>query len=1404
MSGNPFPGLRAFEQKETHLFFGRDGQSKELLKRLQESRFLALVGVSGSGKSSLVRAGLLPALYGGLMSSVESDWRIAVFRPGNSPIRNMARALITEAGLGGESGFQDVEVAIAETTLRRGNLGLLELLKQAKSKVRADGRPFLAENDNVLLVVDQFEEIFRLIEQHDEMVRVKHLSEGNSSDVAAAAEAESIDRHPREEASAFVKLLLDSTEKTKDNTYPENLYIIVTMRSDYLGETAQFLGMPERINDGQYLIPRMNRDDRRKAIVGPVAVEGGKIAEPLVNQLLNDAGENPGQLPILQHALMRMWDLAGPSSRSNGGLNLDHYDQIGKLSGALSQHANEAFAELSPQHQQLAAKVFKCLTEKGLSNREIRRPMKIADICAIVDAKEKDVKTVVECFRKEGRWFLMPPPAKDKETGKFKDDLRPETLIDISHESLISGWDKLSKWVNEEAESARTYKRLADTAILKERGAEDFYRGPALQLALKWREENAPNAAWARRYHPEFSKAISFLDDSRADTQRREKEEKDRVAKELRRRRTYNIILGILVLVIAGLGFVNYAVQQQRVIGERLLRDEALKQRAKALEASKDAKIAEDHARIAEKKAVDAAANLQISLDKEQGLLKVANRAKAAAIAERDKARRLQAENAEQAIEYKFFKTASDKLAEGDRKEAVSKLREALHHFEKKNLVTDTDKQENKSNIISTHINIGDVFRNSDEEGKSAVKEYGRAIELMDKEDAQLRALTLMKAGHVWAKSKSVDQGLEAAGNYEEAATTYAGLGQRDEAIEAWIAAGTVLAKFPGPENTAQARADFDNAVSVSGNDKDLIAKTNALIGDSYVRLLEELAKTEDEDSSTRDSAAARATSEDKLREAGAEYFRKSAQVYESLKQPSWAASMSFKAGQMLSESNSGRLIESAGKAFQSAIDFSQQAGQMETEKTFLYSAGKILVRSKSPVGWTLANQFFESYITISSKTEAGKAGALRNVAQSYAALKGEEFKRTAAEYYVKASKVYKDLKDLDRQLYALLEAGNVLRQLNFPPTPLIEALDLEAFAVYAGDVKRQAETLRRIGDEYASSDSAEGQKRAIEYYRQSAQFAREAGDKEQEAEAFLNLGKVLITTGAEEEGKRSFDDAVKLYEGDVLRQIITLSRIGSVYVHLEPAPFAALARDYFQQAIVRAQKQPDKRLEVYAILEKAKGVKELDGEADAWAEVEPLYWQAIDVFSNDPANQILVALDIGRLVVAPRRDREQLKLAKPYFDKALAIARNQPNKKAVPEVYLKIGSVYELRDREAAIQNYETALQLSETQGDRYGQAMALYRLAVVGSKKQESIDRSLTLFNEVLPNVEASGNQTELGDAFFAMGTLYRLKKEYQQSLDSYQRALAIFEKLRDDVRAHNLRSLIETVRNQIDKAR
>ena len=263
---NPFPGLRPFEFNESLLYFGRDGQSEQLLRKLAASRFMAVIGTSGSGKSSLVRAGLLPALFGGFMASAGSDWRIALFRPSNDPIGNLAGA-INDSGLFGEKA-ESLQATMIEATLRRGSLGLVEAVRQSR----------IGSHENVLVVVDQFEELFRF---------------------AQVAESEQY----QNDAAAFVKLLL---EASRQKEIP--IYVVLTMRSDFLGDCSLFWDLPEAINEGQYLIPRLTREQRREAITGPIAVCNADITPRLVNRLLNDMGDNPDQLPILQHALMRTWN----------------------------------------------------------------------------------------------------------------------------------------------------------------------------------------------------------------------------------------------------------------------------------------------------------------------------------------------------------------------------------------------------------------------------------------------------------------------------------------------------------------------------------------------------------------------------------------------------------------------------------------------------------------------------------------------------------------------------------------------------------------------------------------------------------------------------------------------------------------------------------------------------------------------------------------------------------------------------------------------------------------------------------------------------------------------------------------------------------------------------------------
>jgi tetratricopeptide (TPR) repeat protein len=467
---NPYPGLRPFEIEEDYLFFGRDGQSEQILERLRRNRFVAVVGTSGSGKSSLIRAGLLPYLFGGFMAGAGSHWRIAVMRPGGDPIRNLARELNDPSILGDPAASQEdaqQNATLLEVTLRRSGLGLIEAIRQAR----------LPDIDNVLIVVDQFEELFRFAEPTASIRR-------------------------EDDAAAFVKLLLESVQ----GDLP--IYVVLTMRSDFIGDCARYRDLPEAVTAGLYLIPRMTRDQRREAIERPAQVAGSEISRRLVNRLLNDGGDNPDQLPILQHSLMRTWDYWARHRESGQPVDLDDYKAIGEMAEALSLHAEEAYAELpSDRYREIAKRLFQALTEKGDDNREIRRPTVVSTVAAIANATVAEVIEVIEYFRKPGRSFLTPAAGIP---------LTGDTMIDISHESLIRGWTRLVGWVNEERESAEVYQRLAETAALYTQERAGLWSGRDLSYALKWRDKEKPNAEWGMCYHPGFAAAMKFLDRSAA------------------------------------------------------------------------------------------------------------------------------------------------------------------------------------------------------------------------------------------------------------------------------------------------------------------------------------------------------------------------------------------------------------------------------------------------------------------------------------------------------------------------------------------------------------------------------------------------------------------------------------------------------------------------------------------------------------------------------------------------------------------------------------------------------------------------------------------------------------------------------------------------------------------------
>ncbi|MGH6621112.1 MAG: hypothetical protein ACREF6_16315, partial [Alphaproteobacteria bacterium] len=413
---------------------------------------------------SLVRSGLIPSLHSGVMLKTGSAWRVAVMRPGEDPLGHLAAALDQPDVLGQGGALANTSRVLLEATLRRGSLGAVDAVRLAR----------LAPYENVLIVVDQFEELFRF---------------RRSSDAD----------HARDEAVVFVKLLLEAAKQT---TVP--IYVVLTMRSDFIGDCMRYPGLPEAVNDGQYLVPRMTRDGLRSAITGPIAVAGGRIAPRLVLRLLNDAGDRQDELPLVQHVLMRTWDHWSRHNARGTPIDLENYEAVGGLQNALSMHAEEAYQETGSDYMKgLAERMFRALTDTFTDPRGVRRPTSVGDLAAICEAPESHVIAVVEIFRRPGRSFLMPPASVP---------LTSDVVIDLSHESLMRCWTRLIAWAQQERASTALYSRLAREATWYAEGAAGLWDDPELELGLRWRRENHPTAAWARRYGDTFDRAMEFLE----------------------------------------------------------------------------------------------------------------------------------------------------------------------------------------------------------------------------------------------------------------------------------------------------------------------------------------------------------------------------------------------------------------------------------------------------------------------------------------------------------------------------------------------------------------------------------------------------------------------------------------------------------------------------------------------------------------------------------------------------------------------------------------------------------------------------------------------------------------------------------------------------------------------------
>ena len=481
-SERPFLGLKSYGYPERDYFFGRKAQSFALYNLIQRNTFVAVVGSSGSGKSSLVRAGLRAILeeekeIGGL------KWAWLEMRPGDGPLAKLLEAL---AGLT----HDDPDIATAQRErmafdLRQSSFGIVRALERLDD---FGTRP-------IVLVVDQFEELFR-------------FSERGAGQRRAGGTA-------RNEAAHFVQLLLEASRDVRCN-----VHVLLTMRSDFIGECASFHGLPEAVSAAQMLVPSLTRDQTEEVIRKPLEKVGATIDPMLVERLWNDSSEEPDQLPVLQHCLLRLWTEAKADAARRSvptrHINIEHYKTVGGISNALSWHAEELYADLSAV-ELAVEQTFRALAELDREGRAIRRARLRSQLLAETGIKDEQLELVLRRFTADDCSFLTAMRAESSN----------QTRIDVGHEALLRRWKRLSGdpdailgeigenganaqgWLKAEQRDGERYRGLV--SLIENEGEADASFAKQADKRWAWWTSRPRTRTWAERYGGHFDEVERLL-----------------------------------------------------------------------------------------------------------------------------------------------------------------------------------------------------------------------------------------------------------------------------------------------------------------------------------------------------------------------------------------------------------------------------------------------------------------------------------------------------------------------------------------------------------------------------------------------------------------------------------------------------------------------------------------------------------------------------------------------------------------------------------------------------------------------------------------------------------------------------------------------------------------------------
>jgi WD40 repeat protein/class 3 adenylate cyclase len=468
----PFKGLQFFDVEDSELFFGRETLAAKLMKRLQEANFLSvIIGASGSGKSSLVRAGVVPALKKGgrLINGTRppegsADWQVHILTPTVHPLE----ALAIELTRNSES---VTAAATLVDDLSRDPRSLYFFLSR---------RAQIDSSSHTLLVIDQFEELFTLC--RDEFEREAFID------------------------NLLTALAPPSIPLGEARRGEGNLTLIITLRADFYAHLAQYPELRDTVAQQQEYIGPMTTEELRRAMEEPARRGHWEFEPGLVDLILRDVGDEPGALPLLSHALLETW-----KRRAGHVLTLKGYAEAGGVHGAIANTAESLYQTFSPDEQTIVRNIMLRLTEFGEGTEDTRRRATFHELRSQAeDADERNEVRAVLNRLAQARLVTLS-----------------EETAEVSHEALIREWPRLREWLSEDREGIILHRRLTDAAQeweLLEHDPGSLYRGARLVQANEW---------FALNPHALNAQERMFLEESNQQAWQEEQEREEQRQREL-------------------------------------------------------------------------------------------------------------------------------------------------------------------------------------------------------------------------------------------------------------------------------------------------------------------------------------------------------------------------------------------------------------------------------------------------------------------------------------------------------------------------------------------------------------------------------------------------------------------------------------------------------------------------------------------------------------------------------------------------------------------------------------------------------------------------------------------------------------------------------------------------------